>query len=56
LEKIKFEDFTNYLIDKQVNKAKSDEFQLFPCVSYNLLDLQGDAVFSLNSCKYFAIL
>lgn len=56
LQKIKFEDFTNYLIDRQANKIKADEYQLFPCESINSLDLQGDTVFPLTNCKHFALL
>lgn len=56
LQKIKFQDFTNYLIDRQANKYKTDEFQLFPCQALNDLNLQGDSVFALKGSNNFAVL
>ena len=56
LKKIKFEDFTNYLIDRQANENQFDEFQFFPYESLNSVDLQAEMVFPLASNKCLALL
>ena len=56
LKLIRFEDFTNYLIDRESGEDRVEEFQFFPCESLNSLDLQAEAVFPLCENKHLALL
>ena len=56
LQAIRFEDFTNYLIDRESGEDRVDEFQFFPCEELNSVDLQAETVFPLAGNKQLALL
>lgn len=56
LKVIRFEDFTNYLIDRESGEDHVEEFQFFPCETLNSNDLQADAVFPLADSKNLGLL
>lgn len=56
LQRIRFEDFTNYLIDREEGSVYKEEFQFVPASRLNELDVQAEKIFKLEGSPNMGIL
>lgn len=56
LQRIRFEDFTNYLIDREEGSVYKEEFQFVPATRLNELDVQAEKIFKLEGSPNMGIL
>lgn len=56
LQRIRFEDFTNYLIDREEGSVYREEFQFVPAARLNELDLQAERIFKLEGSPNMGVL